>query len=287
MRLLLIGSSGFIGSQLQAHLKCEGHEIATLKRPSCVWDPEKDVLDERLLEGFDAIINLAGESVVAFRWTKAKKQRIHDSRVKVVKLLANGIKKLKNPPKIFISASACGIYGSRGDEELSESSSLGSNFLATVCQEWEAEAEKIKQFGIRTVMLRFGIVLGKGGILKKLFLPFKMGLGGKIGSGKQWMSWITINDVQRSISFLLESKLSGPINLVSPNPVTNAFFTDTVAQALQRPAFCTLPAFILRLVCGTMADELFLSSERVLPQKLCEAGFTFQDPELTASLLQK
>ena len=288
MRILIAGASGFVGSQLSAYLKNDGHEVVALKRHPSFWDPERGVLDEKAIVDFDVIINLAGESVVGVRWTRSKKQKIRDSRVQGTLLLAQCINHMSAPPKVFISASAIGYYGSQSDHELTEQSPAGMGFLAGVCQEWEAAALSVTRPDVRVVLLRFGHVLRKeGGLLKKLIPIFRLGLGGKIGSGRQWMSWVAMEDVMRAVSFLMVHPFEGAVNIVAPNPVTNEEFTKQLAETLHRPAFCTVPACILRLLCGKMASELFLSSARVFPERLQGAGFAFLYSHLTSSLLEK
>lgn len=255
-----------------------------------------------LVSGFDAVIHLSGENV-AGRWTEAKKKRIHDSRVVSTTNLSNALAKAERAPKMFICASAVGYYGSRGDEILTEESPSSNGFLAEVCREWEAATEPAAHAGIRTVNLRTGLVLSrKGGALKQILLPFRLGLGGRIGSGQQWWSWIHIEDLVAAVHHILQNafgdstavvegrplppvqRLTGAINLVSPNPVTNAEFTRTLSAALRRPGILPVPAFAARLALGELADEGLLASVRVRPKKLIEAGFEFRFPPLGFAL---
>lgn len=282
MRILVVGASGFIGQHLIPFLQKQGHEVASLHRHTPSWDPEKGICDEKALEGFDVIINLAGESVSSGRWTRAKKQRIWASRVQATKLLSDTILKLKMPPQLLINSSAAGIYGSRGEEFLTENAALGQGFLARVCTEWEAAALFCQGPKLRVVCLRMGVVIGLGGgILKKLLPLFTLGLGGKIGSGKQWMSWITLVDLLRIIAFVIQDPtIHGPINCVAPHPVTNEELTKSIARFLHRPCFFTVPLFLLRLRYGEMVDEALNSSQKVFPDRLLKMGFSFRYSDL-------
>jgi uncharacterized protein (TIGR01777 family) len=290
VKIIIAGASGFIGSRLKKRLAKEGHDIVSLLRRessdsgdvSLRWNPDEGWLDPKVLEGFDVVINLAGESISSLRWTEGKKKRILDSRVKSTCLLAETAAKLKNPPKIFLNASAVGYYGSRGEETLKENDSPGKGFLAFVCQKWEQALDTAEQKGIRTLKLRFGVVLNpEGGVLAKMLLPFKFGLGGILGNGEQYMSWISLEDLCESIIFLLnENSISGPVNCVSPQPVTNKVFTKELGKALHRPTFLRVPAPVIRLLFGEMGEDLFLSSQRALPYKLRNAGFVFRSPDL-------
>jgi uncharacterized protein (TIGR01777 family) len=243
-------------------------------------------LDPALVSGFEAVIHLAGEAV-AGRWTEAKKRSIRESRVHGTKNLATALAQTTAPPRIFISASAIGFYGNRGDEVLTESSSAGQGFLPEVCQEWETATQIGSRAGIRIVNLRLGLVLSsKGGALEKMLTPFRLGLGGKIGSGQQWWSWIHIDDIVGAVHQCLENKgISGPVNMVAPNPVRNSEFTQILASVLRRPSFLSVPAFAARLAFGKQAaEELLLNSARVDPAKLRESGYSFRLAELRAAL---
>src|SRR5277367_374743 len=279
-KVLVSGSSGFLGSALMRSLGADGYEITRLMRGSSsaagqiAWDFAKPLAPQSV-SGFDAVIHLAGESI-ASRWTQSKKKAIRDSRVLGTRHLSEALAGAASPPRVLISASAIGFYGDRDDEILREDSASGrSGFLPEVCREWEAAAEPAVKAGIRTAFLRTGIVLsGDGGALKQMLPPFRMGLGGKIGSGRQWMSWIDLHDEIGAIRHILENEsVSGPVNSVSPHPVTNAEFTTTLASVLSRPAIFPMPAFAARLVFGQMGEELLLGSQRVEPAKLVASGY--------------
>jgi uncharacterized protein len=289
-RILVSGSSGLIGSALLSALKASGYEVVCLGRGQSGngrigWDPARPLAPESVT-GFDAVIHLAGESI-ASRWTESKKKAIRDSRVLGTRYLAEALARAASPPHVLISASAIGFYGDRDDEILREDSASGrSGFLPEVCREWELAANPTVQAGIRTVFLRTGIVLSaEGGALKQMLPPFRMGLGGKIGTGRQWMSWIDLHDEIGAIRHILTNEsLHGPINSVSPHPVTNAEFTKTLASVLSRPAIFPMPAFAARLVFGQMGDELLLGSQRVEPAELSATGYVFQKPDLREAL---
>jgi uncharacterized protein (TIGR01777 family) len=261
--------------------------------PAIYWDPAQGHLSQEQLEGFDAVVHLAGESIAEGRWTAAKKKRILDSRVQGTKLLSETLARLKNPPRVLVVASAIGYYGDRGGEILTESSSRGSDFLAEVCEAWERAAQPAKEKGIRVVHPRIGIVLGKGGgALAKMLLPFKLGLGGRLGSGNQYMSWIALEDLVGVIQFALNhSALNGPVNAVSPAAATNNEFTKTLGRVLNRPTIFPAPAFALKLLLGEMAQALLLSSANVKPQKLLETKYPFKfaglEPALRNLLINK
>jgi uncharacterized protein len=291
MRVLIAGASGLVGSALIPALEAEGAQVTRLVRSSAgageiEWHPNNDQIDTTQLEGFDAVINLAGENIAAGRWTDEQKRKIRDSRVNGTRLLSEAIAGLKQRPAVFLCASATGIYGDRGDDTLDEQSASGGGFLAGVCREWEQATEPAVQAGVRTVTLRFGPILAReGGMLAKLLTPFKMGMGGKVGSGKQYISWVAIDDVVSAIKLALnDASLRGPLNIVSPNPVTNEVFTKTLGHVLSRPTALAMPAFAVRLAFGEMADEMLLTSQRVLPKKLNDAGYAFQQPELEGAL---
>lgn len=291
MKIAIAGASGLVGSALIPELESGGHEIVRLVRKSpkpgeIEWHPNQDEIDPATIDGFPAIINLAGESIAEGRWTDEKKKRIRDSRVNGSHLLSEAIAKLATKPKVFLCASATGIYGDRGDELLDEQSESGGGFLAGVCREWEKATEPASKAGVRVVNLRFGPILAReGGMLEKMLTPFKMGLGGKIGSGKQYISWVAIDDAVAAIKLALyDDSIRGPLNIVSPKPATNERFTRALGEALSRPTVMSMPAFAARLAFGEMADEMLLVSQRIVPKRLNTAGFKFQNPELTQAL---
>jgi uncharacterized protein (TIGR01777 family) len=293
VQVLISGASGLVGRELSAFLERRGDSVLKLVRTknesdkkNIYWDPEAGLLDGAGLENLDAVVHLAGENISEGRWTDEKKARIRNSRVKGTTLLSNRISSLKSKPRVLVSASAIGIYGNRGSEVLTENSSPGDDFLSGVCRDWESSTVAAKEAGIRVVNARIGIVLSKaGGALGKLLVPFKMGVGGRVGSGKQYMSWIAITDLISAIAFAIENDfLNGPVNLVSPNPVTNEAFTNVLGDVLSRPTILPAPAFALRMLFGEMADALLLSGARVMPEKLISSGYRFQYPELKSAL---
>ena len=290
LKILVSGSSGLVGSALLPALRSSGYEVKRLVRgvattPDQIsWDPAEPLPPESV-SGFDAVVHLAGESIVG-RWTEAKKRRIIDSRVPATRHLANALTKAQQRPRVFICASAIGYYGGRGEESLLEDSPSGGGFVGEVCRQWEAAAQSVKNGGIRAVQIRTGIVLSAGGgALRKMLPPFRMGVGGIVGSGRQWMSWIDLRDEVSAIQHLMTTdSISGPVNMVSPNPVRNAEFTKTLAAVLHRPAIFPMPAFAARLAFGQMADELLLASQRVQPGKLSSSGYRFQHSDLRSAL---
>jgi uncharacterized protein len=293
MKILISGSHGLVGKALISSLVEDGHEVVRLVRrghtPGALeveWHPNQGRIDAQHLEGFDAVFHLAGESIASGRWTDEKKRTIRESRTKGTRLLSETIAQLSRPPSVLISASAIGYYGNRGDEELTEKSGPGGDFLASVCIEWEAATRPAAEKGIRTVLARFGIILDReGGALAKMLTPFRMGIGGRVGDGRQWMSWIALDDVINALKFLLlDSAVHGPVNIVAPNPVTNAEFTKTLGRVLSRPTFFPVPAFGARLAFGEMADALLLSSAKVDPAVLEERGFAPYWPRLEPAL---
>jgi uncharacterized protein (TIGR01777 family) len=292
MNILISGSHGLVGTALMKSLEPEGHEVFRLVRyaPSSdaeiEWSPDRYSIALARIEGFDAVVNLAGESIAEGRWTEDKKQRIRESRVKGTKLLGDALANLTNPPKTFICASAIGYYGNRGDEILTETSAPGDDFLAEVCVEWEKATALATEKGIRVLNTRFGVILdAHGGALAKMLPPFQMGIGGKIGSGKQWMSWIALDDVVGALKFALTNEaLGGPVNFVAPNPVTNAEFTNTLGKVLSRPTLFPIPAFGVRLLFGEMGEALLLAGQRVAPKRLMTEGYQFQHPQLHEAL---
>ena len=291
MHIAVSGSSGLVGSALVSSLTAGGHRVTRLVRRSPVgndvlWGPAEGIRDLPKLAGVDGVVHLAGENIAAGRWTEACKAEIRRSRVEGTRRLCESLAKLGARPKVLVSASAIGFYGNRGVEILTEDSAPGSDFLAGVCREWEAATEPASRAGIRVVHLRFGMILSPaGGALKKMLLPFKMGAGGRIGSGAQFMSWIAIDDAVGVIQHALSTEsIRGPVNAVAPAPVTNAEFTRTLARVLSRPAIVPMPAFAARLAFGELADALLLSSQRVMPSRLKESGCRFRYPELEGAL---
>lgn len=292
MKVLITGASGLVGTELQKSFAEKGYEmlLASRKEPTddqhVQWSIEEGFAEPEKLEGLDAVVHLAGENVSGLRWTDEKKKAIHDSRVLGTRNVVDAISKLKDRPKVFVSSSAIGFYGERGDEEVTESSAAGDNFLAGVCKEWEAESRRAEDAGIRTVLLRTGIVLSKdGGALGTMLTPFKLGVGGVVGSGKQWMSWISMDDHIAVINYVIENEnIRGAVNSVSPHPVTNQEFTKTLGEILYRPTFLPLPEFAVSMVFGEMGDALLLASTKVMPKRLEDAGFEFKYPYLKTAI---
>jgi uncharacterized protein (TIGR01777 family) len=290
MKVLISGATGLIGSSLAQELKSGGHHVTSLTRSptgenNISWDPDAGTVDGSL-EGTDAVVHLAGESIAEGRWTVSKKRRIMDSRKKGTRLLAETIAGLTTPPRVMVSASAVGYYGDRADEVLREDSRPGSDFLAEVCKAWEAAADPAREAGIRVVHTRFGIVLSlEGGALGTMLPIFKLGGGGRIGRGRQWWSWVAIDDVVGTIHHALENdSVEGPVNVGSPNPMTNAEYTRVLGKALNRPTVLPVPATAIRLALGGIADALLLASQRMEPAKLKETGYHFRHPELEGAL---
>jgi uncharacterized protein (TIGR01777 family) len=292
-RILISGASGLVGSALIPTLRAGGAQVVRLARAGApsrageqtvAWDPSQPISPDAI-SGFDAVIHLAGENIVG-RWTPAKKARIRDSRIPPTTYLAQALAQAKQKPGVFLSASAIGYYGSRGDEVLTEGKNPGSGFTADLAREWEVATDPAVKAGIRTVQMRIGVILAaSGGALSKMLTPFKMGVGGKIGNGRQWMGWVDLQDILGAIHHLLKTdSLNGPVNLVAPNPVTNAEFTKTLASVLSRPAIFPMPAFAARLAFGQMADELLMASQRVAPSKLIASGYAFRFGDLRTSL---
>jgi uncharacterized protein (TIGR01777 family) len=289
-RMLISGASGLIGTALVPTLEARGFSVTRLVRRrgsgnnDIEWDPTKPLSPE-LVSGFDAVIHLAGEPVMGL-WTDAKRARIRDSRVLSTAHLSEALAKTQQRPRVFISGSATGYYGDRGDEVMREDSPSGEGFLPEVCRKWEAATKPAEDAGIRTVHIRTGIVLSvEGGALRAMLPNFKLELGGKIGSGRQWMSWIHMQDHIGAICYIIDHELiQGPVNLVGPTPVKNSEFTETLARVLSRPAVLGVPAFALRLILGDMAKEILLASQRVEPAKLIESGFKFKYQDLQSAL---
>ena len=291
MKIIISGASGLIGKPLVASLRKHGHEVVQLVRRSPQanekqWNPSAGQLDVAVLEGCDAVIHLSGAGIGDRRWTTKYKQELVESRTKSTSLLATTIAKCNKEPIVFLSGSAIGIYGPRGDEELTEQSSNGSSFLAEICKQWEAAAKPAVDAGVRTVYLRTGIVLTPlGGALKKQLPLFKLGLGGKFGDGRAWQSWISLDDELAAIEHLLTAKVSGAVNLTAPNPVTNADFTTALARALKRLAILPIPKFGPKLLLGgELADALLFTGQRVMPIELQKSGFAFQHPTIDVAL---
>ena len=296
MKIVVTGATGLVGSALVPSLVADGHSVVRLVRKQsnasgnsvtdAFWQPDRGEIDAAALAGCDAAVHLAGENISEGRWTDEKKRRIVESRAKGTRLISEALARLTPRPRALVSASATGYYGDRGDEVLTEESAPGQNFVARVCREWEAATEPARASGIRTAVLRFGIVLSReGGALPKMMTPVKLGVGGRLGSGRQYYSWIAIEDAVAAIRHALENEgVSGPVNLVSPQPVTNAEFTKELGRALSRPTLFAVPAFAARLAFGEMADELLLASARVEPARLKAAGFEFKYPTLEACI---
>jgi uncharacterized protein (TIGR01777 family) len=289
-KILVSGSSGLIGAALLPALQSSGYEVTRLVRGAAAgkgrigWNPARPLSPESV-SGFDAVVHLAGESIVG-RWTEAKKRRIRESRVQGTHNLAEALAAAPLRPPLLVSASAIGYYGDRAEETLREDSSSGDGFLPEVCREWEVAAEPAAKAGIRTVQMRFGLVLSpSGGALQKMLLPFRMGVGGNMGKGRQWWSWVDIDDLVGAVQHVIKTEaLQGPVNVVAPTPVRNAEFAKALASVLSRPAIFPMPAFAARLVFGQMGDELLLASQRVEPAKLMASGYVFQKSDLRAAL---
>ena len=291
MRILITGASGLIGSALTSYFSKQGHEVISLsRRPggerTILWNPAAGQIDGDPPADLDFVVNLAGDPIAAGKWNPEKKARIRDSRVKGTRLLSEWLAKAESKPRVLISGSAIGYYGDRRDEILTEDSTAGSDFLAEVGKEWESACASAAGAGIRVVNIRTGIVLSAdGGALAKMLPPFKMAAGGPMGSGRQWMSWIAVDDFGPALMHIIEEEsLSGPVNLVAPNPVTNREFAQTLGRALGRPAFIPAPPFALRMMFGEFADAVLLSSQRVIPRKLTDSGFIFQYRTLESAL---
>ncbi len=289
MRVAVSGASGFIGTAVVHRLEASGHQVSRLVRGTprageIHWIPA-GALETEPLEGFDAVVHLAAENISG-RWTHSKKARILNSRVQGTLTIATTLARLQRKPQVLVSASAIGFYGSRGDETLDESSAPGSDFLAEVARQWESATEAASRAGIRVALLRFGVVLGgTGGALKKMLGPFKMGVGGRIGSGQQWMSWVALEDAAGAVEHAIaKESVRGPVNVVAPNPVCNAEFTKILGEVLKRPTIFPMPELAVKLAGGEMGESLLLGSQRVLPKKLQESGYHFQFPELKSAL---
>jgi uncharacterized protein len=297
MRVLITGATGLVGSALVASLKRDGHYVCRLLRKKSEdeqetkqgcdveWDPKSGTFGSAA-DNADAVVNLAGAPIADGRWTEDRREVLRNSRVDTTRGLLAAVDKMSPRPKVLVSASATGYYGDRGDEILTEASGPREGFLSRLAEEWEAEALKARSLGMRVVLARFGIILaGEGGALPPMMIPFKIGAGGKLGSGTQWMSWITLEDVVRILRFVMESQaISGAVNVVAPHPVTNLQFTEILARALHRPKFFGAPKFVLQTLLGEMADEMLLASQRVVPEALQKSGYQFVHPDLRTAL---
>jgi uncharacterized protein (TIGR01777 family) len=286
------GATGLIGQALIASLVGDGHRVVRVIRDprlvgpaDVVWDPEAGTIDAAGLEGVDAVVHLAGEPIGASRWTEETRRRIHDSRERGTDLLARTLAGLEQPPTVFVSSSAVGIYGDRGDEELTEDSPYGNDFLAKVCIAWERAADPAREAGIRVVHPRTGVVIAKDGpLIDKVELPFRLGIGGKVGSGRQYVPWISLDDEVAALRFLIDRPLEGPVNLTGPNPATNLALTKALGTVLRRPTILPIPALAIRLLYGEMGETLATVSQRVLPRRLLDAGFPFRHTTVLAAL---
>jgi uncharacterized protein len=293
MKILISGASGFLGTHLIRVLEQQGHRVARLVRPGSEraggdvsWDPLAATIDTASIEGTDAFVHLSGANIAHRRWTAQQKTLLRSSRVDSTRVLVDALARLKQRPPVFICASATGYYGDRGEQILTESSEPGTDFLSLLARDWEAEARRAEHSGVRTVRLRFGMILSAdGGALPRMLLPFRLGLGGRFGNGQQWMPWIALDDAVQAVCLAISNtSLDGPVNVVSPNPVRNAEFVRILADALDRPALFPAPPLALRLVLGEMADSLLLSSQRVRPTALLATKFPFRFPDLAAAL---
>jgi uncharacterized protein (TIGR01777 family) len=292
MKIVVSGASGLVGSALVPLLEAAGHEVVRLVRTStrnapgeAVWDPAAGSLDPLIIDGTDAVINLNGRSIAEGRWNSVVKKELRSSRLESTRTLADAIGSAENPPGLLINASAVGYYGDRGDEILDESSAIGAGFLAELSRDWEEEALAARSELTRVAVLRLGVVVARGGALRRMLTPFKLGLGGPIGSGRQFWPWIGIEDVCGIIKFILDRKeIEGPVNAVAPQEIRCSDFTRTLGKVLSRPAFMPLPAFAARLALGEMADSLLLASQRVRPQVLEDHGYAFQKPSLNGAI---
>jgi len=297
MRVLITGATGLVGTALAESLNRDGHSVCRLlrkkdedeqeRKEGCdlVWDPQSGEFGPEA-QSADAIVNLAGASVADGRWTEDRKVLLFSSRLDTTRGLVAAMEKMSMRPKVLVSASAIGYYGNRGDELLTEESSPRADFLSRLAEQWEAEALQARKLGVRVVLARFGVILAKhGGALPHMMVPFKIGAGGKLGAGNQWMSWIALDDVVRVIRLAIENdQVLGPVNIVSPHPVTNAEFTTALAQIMHRPAFFTTPPFVLRTLFGEMADGMLLASQRVAPKVLEKFSYTFEHPSIREAL---
>ena len=293
MKVLISGASGLAGQALTGTLRAQGHDVARLVRPGGVssagdiaWDPMDATIDLPAMEGTDAVVHLSGARIDKGRWTSARKAVLRSSRIDTTRVLVDALASLRQKPRVFVSASAVGCYGDRGDEILTESSAIGTDFLSLLVRDWEAEATRAELSGIRCVQLRFGVILSSDdGALPQMLLPFKFGLGGRLGTGKQWMSWIALDDAVGIICLAIASEtLTGPLNVVAPIPLTNADFTRIAAAVLERPALFAAPGFALRIALGEMAGAVLLASQRAMPERLLAARYGFRLPDFESAL---
>ena len=293
MTVLISGASGLVGTAAADALRKDGHIVAQLVRPGGMaragdvrWDPASGTADLAAMEGVDAVICLSGASVGEGRWTAERKKVLRSSRVDLTRALVDSLGRLKQKPRVFVAASAVGYYGNRGAEILTESSAAGNDFIAQLARDWETESMRAESAGMRTVILRFAVILSaKGGALARMVLPFKLGAGGRLGSGRQWMSWVVLEDVMEIVrAAISDERMRGPVNVAAPGPVQNVEFTRVLARVLHRPAIFPAPAFALRIALGEMADGLLLASQRVIPEKLRAAGYKFRFENLEGAL---
>ena len=293
MKIIISGASGLVGCALTSVLRAENHSVFHLVRPGRAlapgeirWDPHSARIDSPELEAADALVHLSGANISERRWTPQRKQMLRSSRIDSTRVLVDSLAQLRQKPRAFVSASAVGYYGNRGEEILSEASEPGRDFLSLLARDWEAEASRAAQSGIRTVILRFGVILAEqGGALPQMIRPFRFGVGGRLGQGRQWLSWIALEDVVGIVRWAIaDSRFHGPVNVVSPAPVRNADFARVLGRVLHRPALFPAPEFMLRLAWGEMADALLLASQRAVPEQLLAANYRFQFPDLEATL---
>jgi uncharacterized protein len=293
MKVLISGASGFVGRALTGTLRAQGHSVLRLARPGgersagdIAWDPMTATIELSAIEGTDAVVHLSGARIDKGRWTPERKAILRSSRIDTTRVLVDAVASLRQKPRVFVSASAIGCYGDRGDEILTESSAIGTDFLSLLVRDWEAEATRAELGGIRSVQLRFGAILSRdGGALPQMLLPFRFGLGGRLGTGKQWMSWIALEDAVGIIcSAIASDTVSGPLNAVAPNPLTNADFTRIASAVLGRPAMFAAPGFALRVALGEMAGAVLLASQRVMPERLLAARYGFRHPDFESAL---
>jgi uncharacterized protein (TIGR01777 family) len=294
MRLIISGASGLVGNALTKTFRADGHTVLRLVRPGAAvsspdvirWDPPSSQIDLAAMEGADVVVHLSGANISDGRWTPARRALLRSSRVDSTRAFVDSLAQLRQKPRVFLSASAVGYYGNRGDEILTEAAGPGSDFLSLLARDWEAEASRASLCGIRTAILRFGVILAaEGGALPQMIRPFQFGIGGRLGSGRQWLSWVPLEDVIRIVQFIIANpQINGPVNIVAPKPVQNAEFARIIGQTLHRPAIFPAPAFALRVALGEMADALLLASQRVRPEKLLAAGYSFHFEDLEPAL---